>query len=151
MLDLDLLLDKWMMDLHGNTYPDAHVLRLATLGYAGSLPLTISDHLKDYPDGHTGVKVWVAGQIPEDTPDGFVPQNLLERLLVAHPGELTQRVSMPKQYRKKDVIDGMSVMPTLARYYLRAEMVVFEEGDGLRIELYSMPLKRYAMVSLSQG
>jgi len=152
MIDVDQLLDTWMLALHGQTYPEAYVLRLATLGFCGTLPTSLSSDLQNYPEGNTSVEVRISARSPEDTPENFQPSegNLLEKLLCEFPKQHISKISIPKKFILTNHMGGISILPTLAGVYYNAEMTTLMPGgkNGFEIELYSKALKRFVVTRI---
>ena len=152
MIDVDRLLDSWMIALHSDAHPQAYVLRLATLGFCGTLPTTLSSDLQNYPEGNTCVEVRISARSPEDTPENFEPAegNLLEKLLCEFPKQHTVKISIPKKFILSNHMSGISILPTLAGVYYSAEMTTLmpEGSSGFEIELYSKRLKRFVVTRI---
>jgi hypothetical protein len=147
---VDNILDPWMLTIHGNKHTESPVIRLATLIYCMTLPKSLVARISNKSSSNTTVNVHLMTRIPGESPDIQNPSNVLEQLLHSSDSSLTQRVSLPLEYNKKDHIQGSGILKSFTTKYLGCETQVTSTKDMcLKFELLHLQSKRYISFIMS--
>ncbi len=148
---IDESINTWMTALHGESYPQNPMLRLATFAFCASLPKIQQADLSKYPEGNMTVDISIAPQAPEYLPKTFEPKNLLEQLLAEDLKQSGARISIPKQYVRQNHLKGVHGVCDLFKRHFNADTVVLLLDSEVVLEVYSKALRRTVTIKLSSG
>lgn len=147
---VDSFLDPFMLAIHGETYLNSPVIRLATFIYCASLPNKLVNDVVKNKNGNSVVVVNLYPGIPGYSSNIVNPDNVLEQLLSNTNGKLIHRVNLPFQYVKQNHVKGAALMSWRVKHHLGCEMqVTTVTGSDLKFELIHNSSKRLISFTIS--